>query len=869
MRAIWARLRALFRRDVVAGEIREELDFHVRMRAEDYERAGTPNPEALRRARQRFGNVALWQDRGYDIRGGGVMETIIQDVRYGLRLLRRQPGFTLVAVLTLAVGIGVTTAIASVIDAAMLHPLPYSHPEELVNVSFETARADGTGRTAGYGLAVIDVEAIRAMPNPPVAVGMWRNIPGRLRPITDGPEPERLDGLLIDHGYLDLFGIAPIRGRAIQERDTRPGAPAVVMIGYGYWQRRYAGRDDAIGQQLRLDDGSAEIIGVMPRSFFRDVALFRPLTTTGRMTAMRATGATTYGRLRRGVSIAQAERELTAVLGGVAATGPTLLPGWTARLQPLVDRETSGYWTTANILLGAVGLILLIACVNVAGLLLARGATRMHEVAIRASIGAGRWRLIRQLLTESVLLALGGAIVGVLLAWWTLDALVANIPLPVSSNAPATLNWRVLTTSLALAIVTGVLFGLAPALRLSRVRVSGALSRGNRRAGSALSRRGGQWLIGVEVALALVLVTGAGLMIRSFARLVSVDLGFNPDRVVTLQATPTELKSQVFINFYTGLLESIRQMPDVDQAGAINHLPLMGTTSFTSAITDDGRDVDITQRQILPGYFEAMGLAAKAGRLPASADLNGRRIAVVTERAAQHLFPRGSAVGRTISIGKHPSEIIGIVPELRVDGAGGSREYFEVFNRYRPAPEDRPESLVVVVRPKQASAGLMDRLKKAAFGVGPVALVERVRPGSDWLADNVVNPRRRMVLLGLLGGLGLLLTLIGVFGMTAYAVARRTQEIGVRIAFGATARDVIRAMIDDATRPLAIGIVIGLAGSWFATRLISTFLFQTAPTDAPTFAMAAATLAVTALVAVWIPARRAARVDPVKSLRVE
>jgi hypothetical protein len=314
-------------------------------------------------------------------------------------------------------------------------------------------------------------------------------------------------------------------------------------------------------------------------------------------------------------------------------------------------------------------------------------------------------------------------------------------------------------------------------------------------------------------------------------------------------------------------------MPDVEHVGAINHLPLMGTTAFTQAVTDDGRKQSITLRQFLPGYFEAMGLVAKAGRLPTATDVSGRRVALLTERAAQYLFPGESAIGRTISIDSQASEIIGIVPELKVDGADVSqvpmREHFEVFNLYRPAADERPDSLVVVVRPRQQSAGLAGRLRKAASEVGPRVLVERVRHGSDWLSDTVVNPRRRTVLLGLLGGLGLLLTLIGVFGMTAYAVARRTQEIGVRMAFGATASDVVRAMVTDGTWPVTIGITAGLVGSWFATRLISTFLFQTTPTDAPTFAAAAGTLALAALVAVWIPARRAARVDPVRSLRVE
>ena len=871
--SVWARararLRGFFRRDAVAGEIREELEIHLRMRAEGYQRAGTPAPVALRRARARVGNLALWQDRGYDIRGGGVMETIWQDVRYGLRLLRRQPGFSLIAIFTLALGIGATTAIASVIDAAMLHPLPHPRPHELIYLNVEMPRPGRPGNPARYAPSKADLQAIRAMPSPPAAVSMWRTI---RPPIADGSEPERVDALEIDEYFLGLFEVAPIRGRGIQAHDTNEGAPPVVMLGYGYWQRRFGGRDDAIGQRLQLDDVSAEIIGVAPVNFYGTTEIWLPLRVPAKMTAARGSGGAIYGRLKTGVTIEQAERQLTEVLARVESLGPPPPPGWQIRIGTLLARNTTGYWTTANILLAAVGLILLIACVNVAGLLLARGATRMHEVAIRTSIGAGRGRLVRQLLTESLLLGLTGGALGVIAAWWTLDALVANIPLPVSSNAPAAVNGRILAFSLAVSIVTGLVFGLAPALRLSRVRLTGVLARASRRTGAALSRRGGQWLIGVEIALALVLITGAGLMIRSFGRLVNVDLGFQPDSYLTVQATPTDLQPAVFSRYYTSLVDAIRQMPDVEAAGAINHPPLMGSMRFTSISLDDGRSEAITLRQVLPGYFEAIGLRPVTGRFPGQEDLTSGPAAVVLgQRTARRLFPDGTAVGRTLTVLKEPAVIVGIAPDLKVSGAepypGG--DPFEVFHLYRPAAGERPDALVVVVRPREGARDLPARLRQAALQVGPRVVLERVRHGSDWLDDTVLTPKRRTVLLALLGGLGLLLTLVGVFGMTAYAVARRTREIGVRIAFGAGPRDVVRAMFSDATRPVLLGIVAGLAGSWFATRAISTFLYETTPTDAVTFAAAAVVLALTAFVAVWIPARRASRVDAVQALRTE
>ncbi len=799
------------------------------------------------------------------------MDTLWQDLRYGARLLRRQPGFSLIAIFTLALGIGVTTGIASVIDAAMLHPLPYPRPHELVYLNVEVPRADRPGNPSRFGLSQNDLLAIRAMPSPPVTVSMWRTI--ARPPIADGIEPEQLRGLEIDEEYLGLFEVAPILGRGIQKQDTREGAPPVVLLGYGYWQRRFGGRDDAIGQRLQLDNVSAEVIGVLPVTFQRTAAICVPLRMPAKMTALRGSGAAIYGRLRPGVTIEQAERRLTDVLSRVETIGPPLAPGWQVRIGTLLARSTTGYWTTANILLTAVALILLIACVNVAGLLLARGATRQHEVAIRASIGAGRGRLVRQLLTESLLLSLTGGAVGVLAAWWTIDALAANIPLPLSSNAPAVVNARILGFSLLVSVVTGLLFGLAPAIRLSRVRLSGALAGGGRRTGTGLSRRGGQWLMGVEIALALVLVVGAGLMIRSFSRLVNVDLGFQPDSFLTLQATPTDLNPAVFSQYYVSLVDAIRQMPDVETVGAINHLPLMGTTMFAPVKTDDGRDMAITLRQVLPGYFEAIGLKPVAGQFPGRGDVIGDRVPVVLgQRTARQLFPDGPAVGRLLTVFNEPATVVGVAPDLKVDGAEVRRpggDLLEVFRVYRPTAADRPDALVVVVRPRPNARDLPARLRQVAQNIGPRVIVNRVRHGAEWLDDTVVTPRRRTVLLSLLGGLGLLLTVIGVFGMTAYAVARRTQEIGVRIAFGAKPSDVVRAMVGDAARQLLVGVLAGLTASWFATRLIATFLFETTPTDAPTFATAAVVLALTSLVAAWIPARRAAAVDPVQALRVE
>jgi predicted permease len=864
LRLVRARLHALVHRDVVADEIREELEFHVRMRTEEYERAGAPPAVAASEARRRVGNLAVLQDRGYDIRGGGMMETILQDVRYGIRLLWKQRGFSLVAILTLALGCGLSTALFSVIDAAMLRPLPYPHPEQLVDITIETPQR--SGKSFRLGPSFDDIRVMAASPALFSDLAIWRTLPGQV--IGDGPEPERLRGLEITEGYLSLHGVTLLLGRGIQADDTYIGAPAVVLLGYDYWQRRFGGSSDVLGKPIRFDEGTATIVGVLPASFYRDTPIWRPLVVTPFLQSLRGAGTTTDGRLRPGLTIERAERELTDILG----RQPGAAPGQRVIVRSGLAEAVSGYRTTVNILTWAVALILLIACVNVAGLVLARGATRLPELAVRASIGAGRVRLVRQLLTENLLLSLVGGLAGVLVAWLALDTLVANIPMSLPSNSPATINLRVLALSLTLTLVTGLVFGLLPALRLSRVSVTSVLARGARPAGSPLTRRGSQLLIAAEVSLAVILLAGAGLMVRSFGRLLSVDLGFHPDDIMTMEVVPVDPSAATSNLYYSALLQTIRSLPGVEAAGAIDHLPLKGSSTMTGAKGDGEIFVSVNTRQVLPGYFEAIGLLPRSGRLPSEADRSsGRRVAVVNETAQRMLFHDGAAAGRALVVGKagtEPLEIIGVVNDVRFRGPSGKIEP-EVYLPFNPTGDSRSRGLVVVVRPSGDARGLPDLLRQAAHGVGPRVLLDRIRPGEAWLDDRILTPKRRTVLLGLLGGLGLVLALVGVFGMTAYAVARRTQEIGLRIAFGARPLDVVRTIVGDAAVPVGIGLVAGLGGAALATRIITTFLFNTPATDPVTFAAVAITLGLAAVVAAWIPARRASRLDPVQALRAD
>jgi putative ABC transport system permease protein len=867
LRIAIARLRALFRRDATTDEIREELNFHLAMRADEYARHGLEAPAARQAALRRFGNPAVIQDRGYDVRGGGLMETILQDVKYALRQLGRQPSFSILAGLTLALGIGVSTALFSVIDAALLRPLPYPHPEELVTISVEEQRE---GKPSRYGPSMADIRTWRTLTTIVAQAGMGR-VSGFVPLIVDTGTAQRLTVAEASEGFLETYGIQPILGRGIQADDTRDGAPRVALLGHAYWQREFGSDPDVVGRSLRVQNQPVTIVGVLPAGFYRETAVWQARQFSAARLDRRGSGTPVIARLRPGVTLAQARTAFDAVTVPSTINRPAPAPVRVV-IESMYDDETSQFGATIRTLSLAVGLILIIACVNVAGLLLARGATRDVELAIRAAIGAGRGRLVRQLLTESVLLALAGALAGVLIAYASLDALVALVPLTLPANSPVRINATVLTFALGLTVMTALLFGLVPALKLSRAPsvISTVLTLGGR-SGAPLSRRAGQWLIGVEVALALVLMAGAGLILRSFAKLVSVDLGFSTANVLTLEVEPLDQAAPVRRDYYASITDALRRLPEVVSAGVIDQLALGGGGSFAFPEADTGVTVAGPQRIVLPGYLEAIGVRAIAGRLLEDADRAAGEAVVVNATLSQQYFG-GDAVGHTLLMGdKNPRllRIVGIVPDLRHGGPQG-RVQPEAY--ILPDPLDAAASsmrLAIVMRLREGASLSIDRLKETAESVGPRVLVGRVRPAAALVSEQVARPRHRMLLLTMLGVFGLLLTLVGIFSMTAYAVARRTREVGVRVAFGARPAQVVRVMIRDVVWPVVLGIVAGLAGTYYATRLITSFLFQTAPHDAATLAAVVVLLGAAACVAAWLPARRAASIDPVAALRAE
>lgn len=785
---------------------------------------------------------------------GGALSEARQDARYGVRQLTRQIGSTAVAIVTLALGIGVVTAIFSVIDATMLRPLPYPNPHQLVDILMDAPVMNG--RAGRMSPSMEDVERLRTSTDLFSTVAGWGTGGSEL---VTSPEPERLSIMRVTHDHLPMHGVRPLLGRSLDQRDMDPASPMVALISHALWQQRYGGRTEVVNEFVRFETGAVPIVGVLPAWFKAAAPVVQPLKLPASVYARRGSGRlSVQARLHDDVTPERAAEQLSAQFGvGVI-------------VRSRVNEASADARTTVAILGTAVALIVLIACVNVAGLLLARGANRHSELAVRASLGASRVRLIRQMLTESLVLAVPAAVLGVTLAWATLDILVANLPL-WRSHSPITLNLGVLGATVALLIPVTLLVGLVPALRLSRVQFSQALARRNRSGGEALSTRRGQWMIAVEVALAVVMVTGAALMLRTVTQLNSVDLGYEPSGLITMQVRPLEGDASAHANYYSDLLRQVRTLPVVEAAGLVDDVPLVVAFKFAIVTGADGPQPAIAYRYT-PGYLDSLNARLRVGRLPSDDD----RGVVLSESAARRLFPDATAVGREVSRKDSPRRwpVVGVIADLRHEGPlpldmpGDTALYAsQVFFPLETDTLDVKAPMTLVVRPTPGASLTPDAVRQVASSVGPRVLIERVRTGDQLFGANIIDARQRTMLLGILGGLGFIMALAGIFGITAYAVTRRTAEIGVRMAFGARPGQVVGTMVRDAARPIVLGALVGLGMAAFAMRSIESFLFQVSPTDPFTLVGVAVLLTIVGSMAAWIPAMRAARVDPITALR--
>jgi putative ABC transport system permease protein len=884
LRLVRARLRGLLRKKSVEREMEEEMRFHVMMRAEENVRRGMASDEAERAALRSFGQWARIKENCRDIKGGGLVEVLLQDVKFGVRTLRKSRAFTLVAVLTLAIGIGANTAIFSVVEAVLLRALPYRNADRVVML-WENNRVRNRPRNVVNPGNVLD----------------WRDQAGSFDEVaafadqrynlTGSGEPEEVAAQAATPNLFQLLGAEPLLGRALMPGDGEGGGESVAVISHGLWQRRFGGSPDVLGKALTLNGVGATVVGVMPPDFKwfikenslsgKPAEIWVPLALTEQQrTTRRGRYMSAVARLKPGVSVEQAQTEMDTVGARLEAQYPEFAKGWGVSVVPLRDQLAGEIKTALLVILGAVGFVLLIACVNVANLVMARSAGRRKEIALRAALGAGRLRIIRQLVTESLLLAVAGGALGLLFSRWCVEALVALSPPNLIGAGQVGVNLTVLLFTLAVSLLTGVAFGVAPAIETSRLNLSESLkesSRGN--VGGARAGRVRGALVVAEIGLALVLLVGAGLMVRSFLRLQSVNPGFDASNLLTMRVMLPQTKypeGSRKVEFFRQAAERIRALPGVRSASAVSALPfadLGAATSFTvvGRPAPPAGDKPVTDVRVADeNYFRTMNIPVIAGRTFTEQEaVTDRKVAVVNEAMARKYFPGQDPIGQRIVVNMAsepaPTEIIGVVGDARYDKLEGELRPMV----YWTPPQLTYSSMSFVVRTAGDPAALAPAAVREIQSVDKDQPVSDVRTMESWLADSTARTRFGALLLAAFACAALVLASVGIYGVISYSVAQRRNEIGVRMALGAQARHVMRMVVGQAMRLVLLGVGLGLLGALALTRLMSGLLYGVDATDPATFAANALLLTAVSLVACYIPARRATRVDPLIALRRE
>lgn len=880
-----ARLRPLLRRSTVEREIEDEFAFHLEREVEKHLAAGM-SPEAARRAaRLSFGGGDRFREEVRQEWTGVVLGGLGQDLRRGVRRLVVRPGFAIVAVLTLGLGIGASTAVFSLVRSVLLEPLPYAEPERLVMLWRPTA--DHTQDTwlsereaFEYADAVPSFERL----------GAYARFDANL---TEG-EPERVRAAAVMPDLFGTLGVPALLGRTFAPEEDVPGQDAVVLLGHGLWQRRFGGAADVLGREIRVNGQPRTVVGVMPPHFRLPLDYGETLPTelwvpaAVERSADLPWGDRSYFVVARLVPGASAERATADMMRAHAAwaeQGHIQEGDLRNRAAVTLDALLLGNVRPALwILFGAVGLLLLIACANVAHLLLARADARRREIATLAALGASRFRIARQLVVESALLAGGGAALGVAVAYAGLRAALAFTPVDVVRMRGVTIGPGVLGFAALLAVVATLLAGLAPALRLSRVNVASAMaaSRGD----VAPMRRGVRRLLLVsETSLSLVLVLGAALLARSFAELRRVDLGFEPRGVLTVRVDLPRADypepAQV-VQFYRELVQRVAALPGVASAGAVRVLPLAATIGNWSLTIEgrpqvEGEDTPADWQVVTPGYIETMGIELLRGRTLTDADHeDGHLVAVINETMAARYWPGQDALGRRFHLGGGNQpwvEVVGITRDVRRNGVldGARAEMYMPHAQWVRAKNSGPAQygMTLVLRTAGDPLALVPAVREQVRALDPNLPVSDVRTMDDVAASALAQQRFTTVLLGVFAALALALTATGLYGVVSFLTTQRTREIGVRVALGAERGDVTWLVLRDGLAAAVLGVAVGLAGSLWLTRLLAGQLYGVAPLDPVTFAAAPALLLAIAALASWLPARRAARVSPVQALREE
>jgi putative ABC transport system permease protein len=807
------------------------------------------------------------------------MDNFWQDLRYGMRMLLKHKSVTAIAMLSLALGIGANTAIFSLVDAVLLRPLPFHEPDRLVMVWEEASRIGfprNTPAPANYAdwkaqnQSFEDLAALR--------YGSYN--------LTDENEPEKVEAQAVTANFFPLLGVAPVRGRSFAPEEDQPEGNKVVLLSYSLWQRRFGGDPELIGKELLLDGQQHTVIGVMPSGFqflAKETDMWLPMAFTARDLANRGGHyLTVVGRLKSGVTLAQGQDDIAAITHHINEANPT--PGFELGSVVISLREqlAGNVRPMLLVLLGAVGLVLLIACANIANLLLARGAARYREIAVRTALGAGRHRIVRQLLTESMLLAVAGGVAGLFIAWLSFSFLKQIIPSSMALNANVQIDAKVFGFMLLLSLFTGIIFGLTPALQAARIDLNVVLKQGGGRTGTGAGhRRLRGALVVTEIALALVLLVGAGLLIQTFLRLRALDIGVNPENVLTLRTSLPRSKYSELpkrVAFYEQVLERVRALPGVVAAGYTSAVPLTwkgGTNGFTVEGADPQPGQDANTRQVSAGYMETMNINLRQGRFfDDHDDAQSQPVTIINETMARQYWPGESALGKRFKVGSIDDQvpwitIVGIVGDIKEMGLEAPPKA-EMFFPYQQLPRvlwNMPRDLTV--RTTGDPLSLVAAVRQAVWSVDPAQPVSNVRTMEDILSGEVTQRRITMTLLAAFAGLALLLASLGIYGVLSYAVAQRTQEIGIRMALGANRLEVLRLVMGDGLRLAGAGVAIGLGVSLALTQLMTRLLFGVTASDPRTLAGVTLLLLTVALVACYVPARRAARVDPMVALRNE
>ena len=876
----WSRIgswaRAMIRRSVMESEMDTELQFHMEAYALDLERSGVPREEARRRSRLEFGGVERTKEECRDARGVNFIEAFLQDLKYGALTLRKSPGFTIIAALTLALGIGANTAIFSLVDGILLRPLPYANPQQLVSVK-------GTYPKGGF---VAMREQMRTMDVATYSEDNEFNLTGY-------GEAVRLPGTLVSAELFSMLGVRPELGRTFYPGEDIAGQDNFIVLSHALWQQRFARDPAIIGRVIELEGIGRQVVGVMPAEFrfpSARAALWLPLHNDPRNTPGYWAGdfMPVIGRLHTGTNQEQSRAEIKMFQSRVTKMFPWPMPAkWNADVSvvPLRDGMVADVRGRLLMLLGAVVVVLLIACANVANLTLSRAATREKEIAIRSALGAGRGRIAMQLLTESVLLAGFGGLLGLLFAKGGLWLLKATLPTDMPRLMDVHLDWRVLVFTGGLAILTGFFFGLVPALQSSRVAPVESLKSGGRGAAISVSQQLRSTLVVAEVAFAVMLVLSAGLLIRSFWAISHTNPGFKSEHLLTARITPNESFCEDAgrcLTFYRSVVNQAQASPGFANAALVNTLPLDGRITK--------RNVDLEQRIAAPGenaplfwldvvtsnYFRVMGISALAGREFNDADEAGSAVAVVTASTARRYWPGENAVGKHMRLLKEKEwrTVVGVIPDVRAfDIQSSEPEWIEgtvylPYNSSATLEDGRvPAEMTIVVRTNLDGLQAESTLRRVVSGLNQEVPISEMKTMQEVVSEAVATPASTTSLFATFASLALVLGMIGIYGVLAFLVSKRTREIGIRVALGARRQDVLWLVMKEGAKFSFAGIALGLAGAVVVTRLLASELYGVSPMDAVTYCSVTGAMAAVTLLACYVPTRRAMRVDPLTALR--